>query len=273
MQAHLDKFKQGAPERFLVFGGVDWSKWPQKKDDFGVWVAGRLREQVRWGAQGLKIWKNLGLQIKDHQGKLVSVDDTRLDPIWQTATELNIPVLIHIADPVAFFLPLNAANERWEELQAHPDWHFPSPPYPSFKTIMTQFDGRVARHPATTFIGAHVGCYAENLNWVAGMLDRYPNFYVDIDARINELGRQPYSCRRFFIKYQDRILFGTDTTPKADAYRLYYRFLESDDEYFDTAESHHRQGFWMIYGIFLPDEVLEKIYLTNATRLLGLTNP
>ena len=196
----------------------------------------------------------------------------RLDPIWQTAAELNIPVLIHIADPVAFFLPLDATNERWEELQAHPDWHFPSPPYQSFLTIMSQFENLVARHPTTTFIGAHVGCYAENLNWVATMLDRYPNYYIDISARISELGRQPYSARRFFLDYSDRILFGTDAGPSLDAYNVYYRFLETDDEYFSyDGEAIPTQGRWSIYGLFLPDEVLYKVYRRNALRLLNLT--
>jgi predicted TIM-barrel fold metal-dependent hydrolase len=271
LQTHLDHFKQGAPDRFLIFGGVDWRQWPQKKNDFGSWAAARLREQVRWGAQGLKIWKPFGLQVKDHQGELVAVNDVRLDPVWQTAAELNIPVLIHIADPVAFFLPLDATNERWEELHAHSDWQFPSPPNPYFLTIMAQLEGLVARHPATTFIGAHVGCYAENLAWVANMLDRYPNFYVDISARISELGRQPYSARSFFLNYSDRILFGTDMGPTTDTYRLYYRFLETDDEYFSyDGQEIPLQGRWNIYGLYLPDEVLYKVYQGNARRVLNL---
>ncbi|MFN2138574.1 MAG: amidohydrolase family protein [Candidatus Promineifilaceae bacterium] len=271
LQRHLDYFKQGAPDRFLIFGGVDWERWAEYGDRFGAWAAGRLEEQVRWGAQGLKIWKPLGLHVKDQHGRLVAVDDARLDPIWQTAAELDIPVLIHVADPVAFFLPLDANNERWEELQAHPDWQFPSPPFPSFQTIMEQLAGLVANHPATTFIGAHVGCYAENLPWVADMLERYPNFYIDISARISELGRQPYTARSFFLTYSDRILFGTDAGPSLEAYRTYIRFLETKDEYFSyDSQPVPGQGRWAIYGLFLPDDVLEKVYRQNARRVLHL---
>lgn len=271
LQHHLDLFKNAAPERFQVFGGVDWSQWPQQGDRFGEWAAGRLREQVRWGAQGLKIWKPLGLHIRDPRGELVPVDDQRLDPIWQTAADLRIPVLIHVADPVAFFQPLTPSNERWEELHAHPDWHFPSPPFPAFRDIMDQLEGLVARHPSTTFIGAHVGCYAENLAWVGGLLERYPNFNVDISARISELGRQPYSARRFFLQYSERILFGTDAGPEPDVYRTYYRFLETDDEYFSyDGKAIPSQGRWAIYGLHLPEDVLENVYRRNAARILSI---
>lgn len=271
LDKHLRLFKERAPERFVHFGGVEWAAWAAKKNRFGEWAAQRLRAQVARGAQGLKIWKPLGLTVRDDQGLLVGVDDQRLDPLWAAAGELNVPVLAHVADPVAFFEPLDRNNERWEELHAHPDWHFPSPPYPAFMTIMEQLERLVARHPGTTFIGAHVGCYAENLGWVAGMLDRYANYYVDISARISELGRQPYTARRFFLNYAPRILFGTDAGPSLDTYRIYYRFLETDDEYFaygpDEVPS---QGRWRIYGLNLPDEVLRKVYGENARRVLKL---
>jgi predicted TIM-barrel fold metal-dependent hydrolase len=266
---HLDCFKAGAPDRFFHFGGVDWSRWPELGDGFADWTAARLREQVRRGAQGLKIWKGFGLQVRDHHGQLVAVDDPRLDPLWQTAAELNVPVLVHVADPVAFFDPLDQVNERWEELHAHPDWHFPSPPYPAFQTIMEALARLVLRHLRTTFIGAHVACYAENLAWVSQLLDRAPNLYVDIAARIGELGRQPYTARRFFLQYADRILFGTDVGVDPTWYRIYYRFLETDDEYFnyDVADI-PGQGRWRIYGLHLPADVLEKVYRLNALKLL-----
>ena len=268
---HLDYFKSAAPERFLHFAGIDWSQFPELGDRFGEVAAQSLRKQVALGAQGLKIWKGLGLKVRDQHNRLVAVDDIRLAPIWETAADLGVPVTVHVADPVAFFDPLDNNNERWEELSAHPDWHFPSPPYPSFMTIIGQFANLVAQHPRTTFIGAHVGCYAEDLAWVGSLLDRCPNFYVDISARIGELGRQPYTARRFFIQYADRILFGTDLSPGANMYRLYYRFLESDDEYFNYAlEDPPPQGRWRIYGLYLPDDVLEKVYRKNALKVLNI---
>jgi predicted TIM-barrel fold metal-dependent hydrolase len=267
---HLDKFKQAAPERFLVYGGVDWSAWPEQGDHFGDWAANRLREQVRRGAQGLKIWKPLGLSVRDHHQNLVDVGDPRLDPIWQTAGELNIPITIHVGDPVAFFWPVDGSNERYEELVYHKDWQFTSPPFPPLLTILSGLREMVKRNPRTTFVGAHVGCYAEDLGWVGEFLEECPNFYVDIAARVPELGRQPYSSRRFFLKYASQIVFGMDLPANLDSYRIYYRFLESDDEYFDYDISvPPPQGRWRIYGIFLPDEVLEKVYHGNAEKILG----
>lgn len=269
LHSHLDHFKNGAPERFRVFGGVNWDAWQEQGDHFPEWAAQRLRLQAERGAEGLKIWKPFGLKVRDHRGSLVSVDDRRLDPIWQTAGELHLPVMIHVADPVAFFWPLDETNERWEELHQHPDWYFPSPPYPSFISILESLGRLVEHHPETTFIGAHVGCYAENLSWVANLLDRCPNFYVDFAARIPELGRQPYSARRFFLQYSDRILFGTDLSPHLPSYRLYYRFLETDDEYFshDLVDP-PQQGRWHIYGLYLPDNILQNVYLRNAERVI-----
>jgi predicted TIM-barrel fold metal-dependent hydrolase len=269
LNQHLDHFKARAPDRFRVFGGVDWSQWERKGNGFPEWTASRLRAQAERGAQGLKIWKGFGLHVHDQYGELVSVDDARLVPLWETAGELGLPVMIHVADPVAFFDPLDGTNERWEELQAHSDWAFPSPPFPSFMSIMDSLANLVMLHPGTTFIGAHVGCYAENLGWVGMLLDRCPNFYVDISARIGELGRQPYTARRFFIQYADRILFGSDMGPDVEAYRICYRFLESDDEYFNynTGEI-PLQGRWHAYGIFLPEDVLENVYHKNAERVL-----
>jgi predicted TIM-barrel fold metal-dependent hydrolase len=268
---HLDYFKAKAPERFLIFGGVDWLQWENKGDQFPEWAASRLKLQKERGAQGLKIWKEFGLHIRDHREDLVKVDDRRLIPIWETAGELGLPVMIHLADPVAFFNPIDETNERWEEIGEHPDWAFTSPPFPSFMSIMDSFSNLVMRHPNTTFIGAHVGCYAENLAWVGSLLDRCSNFYIDISARIGELGRQPYTARRFFIQYSDRILFGSDMGPDVDAYRIYYRFLETDNEYFNynTGET-PRQGRWHVYGLFLPDDVLEKVYSENAKCVLGM---
>lgn len=271
LHRHLDGIKARAPERFRMFGGVDWSKWGDHGDRFGEWAAARFRQQVARGADGLKIWKPFGLSVVDHQGKLVEIDDPRLDPLWAAAGELGLPVLIHVADPVAFFYPLDNTNERYEELNAHPDWQFPSPPFPPFMKIMTDLKSLVSRHPKTIFIGAHVGCYAENLGWVGQMLDDCPNYYVDISARLGELGRQPYTARRFFISYADRILFGIDAGAHLETYRIYYRFLETDDEYFNYGDSPiPGQGRWHVYGLFLPDDVLKKVYHGNAERIFGI---
>jgi hypothetical protein len=270
LNAHLDYFKARSPERFKIFGGVDWSQWPALGNKFPEWAAQRLRLQKARGAEGLKVWKGFGLSVRDQQDVLVAVDDPRLAPLWETAAELGLPVLIHVADPVAFFWPVDGQNERWEELGAHPDWRFPSPPFPPFLSIVTGLANLVAAHPRTTFIGAHVGCYAENLAWVAELLERCLNFYVDIGARIAELGRQPYSARKFFLRFSDRILFGTDMGPDLEVYRIYFRFLETADEYFNyDPQDPPPQGRWQVYGLSLPDEVLEKVYYRNAERVIG----
>jgi predicted TIM-barrel fold metal-dependent hydrolase len=256
------------PGRFLTFALINFrgfheEGWSQRE-------TARLRRSFEAGAKGLKFHKSLGLSYRDKNGKLLAIDDPRLDPIWSLCGELNKPIMIHTADPAAFFTPLDRFNERWHELNSHPNWLFHGEQYPSRDELLAQRNRAIQRHPKTTFIGAHFGNNPEDLETVGNWLDAYPNFYIDIDARISELGRQPYSARRFIIRHQDRIMFGTDTTPNVDAYRLYYRFLETDDEYFDTAQSHHRQGFWMIYGIFLPRDVLEKVYYKNAAKLFGL---
>jgi hypothetical protein len=272
VREHAAKLKTGSSaERFFISGGVDWSKWPEHGNRFGEWAADRLREQVGMGIQSLKIWKPLGLHVRDQNNTLVKVDDPRLDAVWAAAGELDLPVTIHVADPVAFFDPLDNTNERWEELHAQPDWQFPSPPFPPFLEIVNGMANVVAHHPETTFIGAHVGCYAENLAWVGDLLDRCPNFYVDFSARLGELGRQPYAARRFFQKYADRIVFGIDVGIDLETYRLTYRFLESDDEYFNynTGEIPN-QGRWHVSGLYLPDDVLEKVYHLNAEKIFGV---
>jgi predicted TIM-barrel fold metal-dependent hydrolase len=269
LNRHLDLFKQPQPERFSVFGGVNWSKWQEMGNQFPTWAAQRLRVQKERGATGLKIWKGLGLSVLDHEQYLVAVDDERLDPIWQTAGELGLPVLIHVGDPVAFFEPVDSNNERWEELHEHPDWVFTSPPFPSFMHIMNSLAALIKRHPQTTFIGAHVGCYAENLNWVGNLLRTCPNFYVDISGRIGELGRQPYSARKFFLEFSERILFGLDLGPEVNSYRISYRFLETDDEYFNYSDAEDPlQGRWHIHGLYLPDDVLQNVYFRNAEKII-----
>jgi len=256
---------QAHPGRFLTFALVNFDGIDD--EDWGPREAKRLEESFKLGARGLKFHKSFGLSYRFKDGTLMAVDDRKLDPIWEMCARHNRPVVIHVADPAAFFTPLDRFNERWHELNNHPNWLFFGTKFPKRQDLLDQLHRVIERHPKTLFINTHFGNNAEDLASVAEKMERYPNMYVDIDARISELGRQPYAARRFFLKYQDRILFGTDTTPRRDAFRIYYRFLETDDEYFDCSESHHRQGFWNIYGIFLPDEVLEKIYRKNAERL------
>ncbi len=272
LDLHLSRLSP-ASDRFRVFGGVDWGKWPELGKDFPAYAVLRLRAQKERGAFGLKIWKPFGLVVRDQDGELVVVDDVRLDPLWQAAGELEMPVLVHVADPVAFFDPIDETNERWEEIGAHPEWAFTSPPFPAFLEILNAFKNLVKRHPATTFIGAHVGCYAENLGFVAQMLDDCPNYSIDISARLGELGRQPYRARRFFLDYPDRILFGLDDGVHLEGYRLSYRFFESDDEYFNYSTGDiPLQGRWNVCGLHLPDDVLKKFYYDNAARLLNYSS-
>lgn len=266
LTAQLKKYDEAYPGRFLTyalidFEGIDEAGWSET-------AAQKLEESFQAGAKGLKIHKTLGLGIRYQDGTLMKVDDPKLDPLWALCGEYNRPVEIHVSDPAAFFTPLDENNERWHELNLHPNWLFYGDEFPEREEILEQRNRVIAKHKDTTFICAHMGNNPEDLATVAEWLDTYPNMYVDIDARISELGRQPYTARKFFIQYQDRVLFGTDTRPNRLAYRMYYRFLESDDEYFDQTEAHHQQGFWPIYGVFLPDDVLEKVYNGNAKKLL-----
>ena len=226
------------PGRFLTFAlvnfdNIDDEEWSQRE-------AKRLEVGFKAGAKGLKFHKTFGLRYRYKDGKLMPIDDLKLDPIWEMCAKYKRPVVIHIADPAAFFTPLDRFNERWHELNSNPGWLFFGDKFPKREELLDQLHRVIAKHSKTTFVNTHFGNNAEDLAAVADKLDKYPNMYVDIDARISELGRQPYTARRFFLKYQDRIMFGTDTTPKRDAYRTYYRFLETDDEYFDCSASHHR---------------------------------
>ncbi len=261
----LAALDEAHPGRFLTFALLDFSGIDD--ENWGLREAKRLQESFRAGAKGLKLHKSLGLSHRYRSGKLMPVDDPKLDAVWEMCARYERPVVIHVADPAAFFTPLDRFNERWHELGDHPNWLFHGEQFPSRDEILEQRNRAIARHPKTTFICAHFGNNPEDLATVGKWLDKYSNMYVDVDARISELGRQPYTARKFFLKYQDRIMFGTDTTPRRDAYRMYYRFLETDDEYFDCAGGHQRQGFWMIYGLYLPKNVLEKVYRTNAEQL------
>jgi len=256
------------------------------------WQAEELGRAREAGAIGLKITKTLGLYLREggfqrsereegQKGPLVKVDDPRFDPMWEAAGQLGFPVFIHVADPDAFFTPTDRFNERWEELGNHPRWSFYGEDFPPKAEVLAARNRVIEKHPNTTFVGLHVGNHSEDLDDVSSCLERYPNFNVEIGARLGELGRQPRRSRRFFEEYPDRIMFGTDASPNGtstpqqdlepEMFQLYFRFLETLDEYFDYAPSPTPpQGRWKIYGIGLPDEILEKVYRGNAARILGL---
>jgi predicted TIM-barrel fold metal-dependent hydrolase len=271
LQEHLRKFRDPYPDRFAVFASCEWERY-LPYDDFGVRLAQDVRQAVVDGAEGLKLWKELGLSLRDNRGHLIRVDDARLAPVFETAGELDIPILIHVADPMAFFEPLDATNERYEELSRNPDWHFYGPAFPSFDELMQQFSNMVGRHPGTRFIGAHVASLSEDLGRMGGLLTQHPHLTVDIAARVAELGRQPYTAADFFARYADRIVFGLDSWPaEAKEYRITYRLLETRDEYFPywtDPDKAPGQGRWHIYGLGLSDDILRQVYYANAIRIL-----
>jgi len=265
LQGVVDRMAKLHPDRFTVFTQPDWSRIDEP--GFGDEMAALVRDSYARGARGLKILKSLGLVVRDRSGRLVAVDDPRLDPMWAECGRLGIPVAIHTSDPDAFFEPLDATNERWDELQAHPDWSFHGPGFPAKRELLDARNRVFARHPETTFVALHIANHPEDLDDVSAVLDRHPNVVVETGARHAELGRQPRRARAFFLKYQDRILFGTDAAPSEGMYRNWFRFLETADESFDYWNS-PGQGRWKISGLDLPRDVLEKVYARNAERVI-----
>lgn len=269
LELNLDRYDRPYPGRFATFCHVDWASAVKTKD-VGATAAASLRESVRAGAKGIKVWKDLGLHVRDQRGELILPDDPRLSPLWETARELGVPVFIHTADPVAFFDPVDERNERYEQLIAEPDWSFADPVFPRFERLIESLEALVAAHPDTSFVAVHVGAYAENVAWVGRMLDTYPNLHVDIAARVAELGRQPRAARELIVAHPDRVLFGIDEFPPArENYEIYFRFLETADEQFPhSTEEVPLMGRWAISGIDLPDDVLRQVYEENALRLV-----
>ena len=277
----VKKYDRSFHDRFYTFAEPSYSLFLEP--DYPRRQAEAIEQAHRDGARGLKILKTLGLYLRDNitTGKLVKIDDPKFDPMWDACAQLNMPVAIHVSDPVAFFTPTDRFNERYEELNNHPSWSFHGSNFPSNAELLNARNRVIARHPKTRFIVLHVGNFAENLANVSDSMDRFSNMNVDIAARIGELGRQPRMARAFFEKYQDRILFGTDATPhgdeypqqvfNGDLYEIYYRFLETDDEYLDYAPAKvPPQGRWRIYGINLPESILRKVYTGNAARELKI---
>jgi predicted TIM-barrel fold metal-dependent hydrolase len=269
------------PGRFYTFAEPSYSRF--QEPDYPRVQAQAIEQAHRDGARGLKILKTLGLYLRENvtSGALIKFDDPRFDPMWDACGELRLPVAIHVSDPLAFFTPTDRFNERYEELNNHPDWSFYGGDFPSNAELLEARNRVMARHPKTSFVVLHAGNCAEDLQNVSENLDRFPNMHIDIAARIGELGRQPRTARRFFDRYQDRILFATDATPHGDEYpqqvfndklyEIYFRFLETEDEYFDYAPAKiPPQGRWRIYGINLPEQILGKVYYENAAGLLRI---
>jgi predicted TIM-barrel fold metal-dependent hydrolase len=265
-------------DRFVIFANIDWQgsgqadrpeTWDCQRPDFVHRIVLELEAAKKKGVSGLKIFKSLGLEVRNPDGSLVAIDDPRWSPIWDACGRLGLPVLMHTADPSAFFEPITPRNERYEELARHPEWHFPPDKYPSRSSLLEARNRVIASHRQTTFIAAHMANDAEDLQQTAQWLDANPNMFVETASRISELGRQPYTARDFLIKYQDRVLFGTDGPWPELRYSRYWRFFETRDEYFPYSEKEiPPQGLWQIYGVHLPDEVLRKIYSGNAARII-----
>jgi uncharacterized protein len=251
------------PERFVVFANMSYDD--VNTPGFGKRVAVRLEQDVKNGAQGLKIFKDFGMELKYANGQRVHVDDPEFDAVFEKCAELKIPVLIHVAEPSAFFDPWDYHNERWEELKEFPSRARPPAKYPPFETLMAERNHLFSKHPKTNFIAAHLAFHGNDLERLGKLFDANPNVYVDIAAVLAELGRQPYSAHDFLVKYQDRVLMGKDIY-EVNEYKWYFRALETRDEYFEYYRKRH--AFWRIYGFQVPDDVLKKIYYKNALKLV-----
>ncbi len=261
--AAMANINSNYPNRFVLFANVDFDGvgtpgWAEK-------AVAQLEEDVKNGAKGLKVYKSLGLRNNDISGKRLAIDDERLDPVWKKCGELGIPVLIHAADPKSFWDPMDSQNERWLELKTHPRRKRSDTDPAPWQQIIDEQHRMFKKNPGTKFINAHMGWYANNLGRLGELMEEIQNMYVGIGAIIAELGRQPRNAKAFFIKYQDRILFGKDSW-KPEEFPTYFRVLETDDEYFPYYKKYH--AFWPMYGLDLPEEVLRKVYYKNAMALL-----
>jgi predicted TIM-barrel fold metal-dependent hydrolase len=259
----LQSVKLYNPKRFVIFTNIDFNSL-----DDPAWQTKTLKQlenDVKMGAQGLKVYKSLGMEDHDSKGNRVHVDDPRIDPIWEKCGELGIPVLIHSADPKPFWMPMDAKNERWLELKIHPDRKRSDTNPAPWEQIIQEQHNVFKKHPKTKFIAAHMGWYPNDLEKLGKLLDEMPNMYVEFGAVIAELGRQPRTARNFMIQYQDRVMFGKDAW-HPEEYTTYFRVLETADEYFPYHKRYH--AFWRMYGLELPDDVLKKIYYRNALKVI-----
>ncbi len=279
LRVFLDEYAKPHPRRFAAFTSASFAQW----DDFQLFRGGHSGGAARWvdgciaaleadvaaGALGLKVTKELGLRFLDDAGSVLRVDDERLFPVWRRAGELGVPVLIHTADPLGFFLPVDGANEHYMTLADFPGWSFAGSRYAPAE-LLRQRDRMIAAHPGTRFICPHVASQGEDLAAAGRFLDAHPNASIDLSARLDELGRQPRAARAFLVRYRDRVLFGADMPVSTDVYRCYFRFLETADEYFEYPDYAGRWGRsrWRIGGVELPHDVLRLVYHGNAMRLM-----
>ena len=259
----VQNIKDHYPNRFVVFANVNFDG--VGNEGWAENAVNQLAEDCKNGARGLKVYKSLGLRNEDTDGNRIAVNDPRLDPIWAKCAELGIPVLIHTADPKQFWDEFDGDNERWLELKTHPRRKRNATNPAPWEQLIAEQHAMFKKHPNTTFINAHMGWFANDLGKLGQLLDEMPNMNVGIGAIIAELGRQPRFAKAFFIKYQDRILFGKDSW-KPEEFPTYFRVLESDDEYFPYHKKYH--AFWPMYGLDLPDDVLKKVYYKNALRIV-----
>ncbi len=259
----LDNVNEKYSNRFVLFMNIDFEKlddeaWPNE-------TLAMMEEAVEMGVKGLKVYKSLGLTDRDNEGNRIKVDDPRLDPIWAKCGELGIPVLIHTGEPAAFWFPKDKHNERWLELKQYPSRYKDPEENPSFEEVMAEQHHIFRKHPNTKFIAAHLGWFGNDLARLEKLLDEMPNMYTELGAVLAELGRQPITAREFLINYQDRVLMGKDSYKKEEYY-AYFRVLETKDEYFDYYRKRH--AHWKMYGLGLPDSVLQKIYYKNAIHVI-----
>ena len=278
LEEHRDFLWSRYRDRFILFANVDWqgdgdtddpASWACHRPGFAERTATQIAEAVTLGASGLKIFKRFGLTYRNPDGSLIAIDDPRFDPIWQACGRLKIPVIIHTADPAAFFQPIDETNERWEELSRHPEWSFHGQAFPTRAELLAARNRLIARHPQTQFIGAHVANNSEDLAEVSRWLEQHPNLWIETASRIAELGRQPFTARDFLVQHADRVMFGTDGPWPELRLRINWRFFETRDESFDYSEKvPPPQGMWTIDGVDLPDDVLRKLYYQNAAKLI-----
>jgi predicted TIM-barrel fold metal-dependent hydrolase len=263
LKGALENVAKSEPKRIAIFTNLQFKGFGDK--DWSEKAVKQLEADVKMGARGLKIYKSLGFSgIKDDKGNRVAVSDPRLDPVWKKCGELKIPVLIHTADVPSFWDPMDRYNERWLELKTHPGRRRGRNEVP-FDSLIAEQHHIFKNNPKTTFINAHMGWYPNNLKKLDSLMTVFPNMYVEIGAVIAELGRQPRASKKFFDKWQDKVLFGKDSWVPSE-YSTYFRVLETEDEYFPYHKKYH--AFWRMYGMGLSDEVLKKLYYKNALTII-----